>query len=181
MGRQNKFHEVVCGMVSVLDCPLTVKMRTGVYQKNWNAHLLAPKLRDCGVSMVTVRGKARIFRMWYMHVPSHVVHACSIPCQIKIHRTHNMCLNSFLHTKLITFLNTITHTHAHTHTHIHTHPYSHSHTHSHTHAPHISTHTTHITHTYTHIHTHSHTSHITHTYTHTCRYMVALENRGTPN
>ena len=54
MGRQNKFHEVVCGMVSVLDCPLTVKMRTGVYDKSWNAHRLAPKLRDCGVSMVTV-------------------------------------------------------------------------------------------------------------------------------
>ncbi|KAL5493413.1 hypothetical protein EMCRGX_G014591 [Ephydatia muelleri] len=59
MGRQNKFHEVVCGMVSVLDCPLTVKMRTGVYDKSWNAHRLAPKLRDCGVSMVTIHGRSR--------------------------------------------------------------------------------------------------------------------------
>ena len=55
MERQNKFQEIVCGMVSVLDCPLTVKMRTGVYVKNWIAHKLVPKLRDLGVSMATVR------------------------------------------------------------------------------------------------------------------------------
>lgn len=39
----------------VLDIPLTVKMRTGIYDKNWNAHKLLPKLRDWGVTMVTVR------------------------------------------------------------------------------------------------------------------------------
>ena len=54
MGRQTRFEGVVRGMVDVLDCPLTVKMRTGIYKKNWNAHKLIPKLRDCGVSLVTV-------------------------------------------------------------------------------------------------------------------------------
>ena len=39
-----------------MDCPLTVKMRAGVYNKNWNAHTLAPKLREWGVQLVTVSG-----------------------------------------------------------------------------------------------------------------------------
>ena len=54
MGRQTRFEGIVKGMVEVLDCPLTVKMRTGIHKKNWNAHKLVPKLRDWGVSMVTV-------------------------------------------------------------------------------------------------------------------------------
>ncbi len=55
MGRHTRFESIVRGMREVLDCPLTVKMRTGIYKKNWNAHKLIPKLRDWGVSMVTVR------------------------------------------------------------------------------------------------------------------------------
>lgn len=55
MGRHTRFETIVRGMVEVLDCPLTVKMRAGIYKKNWNAHKLAPKLREWGVSMVTVR------------------------------------------------------------------------------------------------------------------------------
>ena len=34
--------------------PITVKMRTGIYDKNWNAHELIPKIRDWGASLVTV-------------------------------------------------------------------------------------------------------------------------------
>lgn len=55
MGRHTRFEGIVRGMVEVLDCPLTVKMRTGIYKKNWNAHKLIPKLREWGVSMATVR------------------------------------------------------------------------------------------------------------------------------
>lgn len=54
MGRHTRFEGIVRGMVEVLDCPLTVKMRTGIYNKNWNAHKLVPKLRDWGVSLMTV-------------------------------------------------------------------------------------------------------------------------------
>ena len=54
MGRATRFEGIVRGMVEVLDCPLTVKMRTGIYSKNWTAHKFIPKLRDWGVSMVTV-------------------------------------------------------------------------------------------------------------------------------
>lgn len=54
MGHHTRFEGIVRGMVDVLDCPLTVKMRTGIYNKNWNAHNLIPKLRAWGVSMVTV-------------------------------------------------------------------------------------------------------------------------------
>jgi len=53
MGRQTRFEGIVRGMQEVLDCPLTVKMRAGIYKKNWNAHRLIPKLRDWGVSLVT--------------------------------------------------------------------------------------------------------------------------------
>lgn len=55
MDRHTRFEGIVRGMVDVLDCPLTVKMRTGIYNKNWNAHNLIPKLKAWGVSMVTVR------------------------------------------------------------------------------------------------------------------------------
>lgn len=54
MGRYTRFEGIVRGMVEVLDCPLTVKMRTGIYNKNWNAHKLVAKLKDWGVSMMTV-------------------------------------------------------------------------------------------------------------------------------
>ena len=42
-----------------MNVPLTVKMRTGIYDKNWNAHTIVPKLREWGVSMVTIHGRSR--------------------------------------------------------------------------------------------------------------------------
>lgn len=71
MTRHTRFESIVRGMVEVytyklyltkhiilsfqvLDIPLTVKMRTGIHDKNWNAHKLLPKLRDWGVAMTTV-------------------------------------------------------------------------------------------------------------------------------
>lgn len=59
MGRQTRFEGIVRGMVEVLDCPLTVKMRAGIHKKNWNAHKLVPKLKEWGVSLVTVRSKVK--------------------------------------------------------------------------------------------------------------------------
>lgn len=59
MGRHTRFESIVRGMVTVLDCPLTVKMRAGLLNKSWNAHLLAPKLRDWGVSLVSIHGRSR--------------------------------------------------------------------------------------------------------------------------
>ena len=55
MGRQTRFEGIVSGMVEVLECPVTVKMRTGIYKRNWNAHKLVPRLREWGISMVTVK------------------------------------------------------------------------------------------------------------------------------
>ena len=55
MERHTRFEGIVRGMVEVVDCPLTVKMRTGVHNRNWNAHKLMPKLKDWGVAMATVR------------------------------------------------------------------------------------------------------------------------------
>ena len=54
MGRERKFEHIVKGMTSVLDVPLTVKMRTGIYNDRPNAHTLVPKLRDWGVALTTV-------------------------------------------------------------------------------------------------------------------------------
>lgn len=64
MGRATRLEGIVDGMSAVLDCPLTVKMRTGIRKKNWNAHKLVHKLRDRGVSMVTVSEH---------HIECHVV------------------------------------------------------------------------------------------------------------
>lgn len=54
IGRLNKFEQIIRGMNSVLDVPLTVKMRTGIFDNKNIAHTVIPKLRDWGVSMVTV-------------------------------------------------------------------------------------------------------------------------------
>ena len=55
IGRVNKFERMVRGMVAVMgDVPLTVKTRTGIYNNQPTAHTLIPKLRDCGVQMMTV-------------------------------------------------------------------------------------------------------------------------------
>ncbi|NWS76680.1 DUS3L synthase, partial [Crotophaga sulcirostris] len=59
MTRSNKFEQIVRGMDSVLDVPLTVKIRTGVQEKVNVAHKLIPKLREWGASMVTLHGRSR--------------------------------------------------------------------------------------------------------------------------
>ncbi|XP_069734031.1 tRNA-dihydrouridine(47) synthase [NAD(P)(+)]-like isoform X2 [Phaenicophaeus curvirostris] len=59
MTRSNKFEQIVRGMNSVLDVPLTVKIRTGVQEKINVAHKLIPKLREWGTSMVTLHGRSR--------------------------------------------------------------------------------------------------------------------------
>ncbi|NXB76653.1 DUS3L synthase, partial [Donacobius atricapilla] len=57
MTRSNKFEQIVRGMNSVLDVPLTVKIRTGVQEKVNVAHKIIPRIREWGASMVTVRGR----------------------------------------------------------------------------------------------------------------------------
>ena len=51
-------------MKSVLDIPLTVKMRVGIMDNKNIAHLIAPKLRDWGVSMATVSTLCNL--IWYI-------------------------------------------------------------------------------------------------------------------
>ncbi len=60
MSRHTRYETIIRGMVEVLDCPLTAKMRTGLLDKNWNAHKLVPKLRDWGVALVTVRHRLHV-------------------------------------------------------------------------------------------------------------------------
>ncbi|NXA56048.1 DUS3L synthase, partial [Nothocercus julius] len=59
MTRSNKFEQIVRGMNSVLDVPLTVKIRTGVQEKINVAHKIIPKIREWGASMVTLHGRSR--------------------------------------------------------------------------------------------------------------------------
>ncbi|XP_053324043.1 tRNA-dihydrouridine(47) synthase [NAD(P)(+)]-like isoform X2 [Spea bombifrons] len=59
MNRTNKFEQIIKGMKSVLDVPLTVKIRTGVHENHNLAHKLIPKLREWGVSLVTLHGRSR--------------------------------------------------------------------------------------------------------------------------
>ncbi|MGH0133434.1 UNVERIFIED_CONTAM: hypothetical protein FKN15_032324 [Acipenser sinensis] len=59
MTRTNKFEQIVKGMNSVLDVPLTVKIRTGVQEKVSIAHKLIPDLKNWGVSLVTLHGRSR--------------------------------------------------------------------------------------------------------------------------
>lgn len=59
MTRTSKFEQIVRGMNSVLDVPLTVKIRTGVQQNCNIAHKLIPEMKKWGVSLVTLHGRSR--------------------------------------------------------------------------------------------------------------------------
>ncbi|KFV63191.1 tRNA-dihydrouridine(47) synthase [NAD(P)(+)]-like, partial [Dryobates pubescens] len=59
MTRANKFEQIVRGMNSVLDVPLTVKIRTGVQEKVNVAHKIIPRIREWGAAMVTLHGRSR--------------------------------------------------------------------------------------------------------------------------
>lgn len=54
MGRVSKFEQIVKGMTAVLDVPLTVKVRTGIYSDRNIAHTLMPKLKMWDVALCTV-------------------------------------------------------------------------------------------------------------------------------
>lgn len=62
MGRQAKFEQIVKGMKSVMNVPLTVKLRTGIYEYKNIAHTIVPHLRDWGVSLTTLHGRSRMQR-----------------------------------------------------------------------------------------------------------------------
>lgn len=57
LDRRSRLQHIVTGMRSVLDVPLTVKIRTGVFSQK--SHTLLPLLREWGVSMVTLHGRTR--------------------------------------------------------------------------------------------------------------------------
>lgn len=59
MTRTRKFEQIIKGMNYVLDVPLTVKIRTGVQEKNNIAHKLIPEMKKWGVSMITLHGRSR--------------------------------------------------------------------------------------------------------------------------
>ncbi|XP_077362819.1 tRNA-dihydrouridine(47) synthase [NAD(P)(+)]-like isoform X2 [Festucalex cinctus] len=59
MTRTRKFEQIIRGMNYVLDVPLTVKIRTGVQEKNNIAHKLIPEMKNWGVSMITLHGRSR--------------------------------------------------------------------------------------------------------------------------
>ncbi|XP_069770443.1 tRNA-dihydrouridine(47) synthase [NAD(P)(+)]-like [Narcine bancroftii] len=59
MNRLTKLEQIARGMNSVLDVPLTAKLRTGIHEKVNIAHKIIPTLRDCGLSMVTLHGRSR--------------------------------------------------------------------------------------------------------------------------
>ena len=58
MGRVPKLEQIIKGMTSVLDVPLTVKMRTGIYTDKNTAHTLIPQLRDWNVALTTVQASS---------------------------------------------------------------------------------------------------------------------------
>ena len=54
LDKPNRLERIVKGMTSVLDVPLTVKLRTGITSYKNVAHHLLPRLRDWGVSLASV-------------------------------------------------------------------------------------------------------------------------------
>ncbi|CAG5104096.1 Similar to DUS3L: tRNA-dihydrouridine(47) synthase [NAD(P)()]-like (Homo sapiens) [Cotesia congregata] len=59
LNRTNVLQNVVKSVSQVLDIPLTIKTRMGVYMDKPIAHNLMPKFREWGASMITVHGRSR--------------------------------------------------------------------------------------------------------------------------
>lgn len=58
-GKGSKFERVVRSMSHVMDIPLSIKLRTGIYQNSPNAHELIPKLKIWGANLVTIHGRSK--------------------------------------------------------------------------------------------------------------------------
>ena len=55
MGKATKLEQICRSMIGVMgNTPLTVKLRKGVFDDRNVAHQIIPRLRDAGVSLVTV-------------------------------------------------------------------------------------------------------------------------------
>ncbi|CAG5132709.1 unnamed protein product [Candidula unifasciata] len=60
MGKATKLEQICRSMIGVMgNTPLTVKLRTGVFDNKNVAHNILPRLRDAGVSLVTLHGRSR--------------------------------------------------------------------------------------------------------------------------
>lgn len=59
MGRLNKLEKIIRGMVEVSDIPITIKMRTGIYENKNTAHKVVPLVKEWGVSAVSLHGRTR--------------------------------------------------------------------------------------------------------------------------
>lgn len=60
MAHPNKLLKSIKGMKSIMGAlPLTVKLRTGIYEEKNIAHSLIPKIKECGVELFTLHGRTR--------------------------------------------------------------------------------------------------------------------------
>jgi tRNA-dihydrouridine synthase 3 len=57
--RPNRMKDIIQSMSSILNCPLTLKMRKGYTDKQDIAHLLLPKVAEWGAAAVTLHGRTR--------------------------------------------------------------------------------------------------------------------------
>jgi len=59
MAKPHRLNKLLQGMYCGASVPITVKMRTGIYDGKPTAHNLMPSLRNCGISAITIHGRSR--------------------------------------------------------------------------------------------------------------------------
>ncbi|RKP34807.1 hypothetical protein BJ085DRAFT_43555 [Dimargaris cristalligena] len=59
LGSKNKVRRMLQGLNYVLDCPVTVKLRNGIHNKQPIAHELLPQFEQWGASLATLHGRSR--------------------------------------------------------------------------------------------------------------------------
>lgn len=59
MGRPNRLQQIILGMKSILNIPVTVKTRTGLKKDTLIAHELYPKLELCAPDAFTLHGRTK--------------------------------------------------------------------------------------------------------------------------
>jgi tRNA-dihydrouridine synthase 3 len=79
MGSPGKLDRIVTGMSTILNCPLTVKIRTGIFDNKNVAHQLIPRLQKAGASAITLHGRSRQQRYTKLSDWEYIKQCANIP------------------------------------------------------------------------------------------------------
>lgn len=84
MDKPGKLVEMLSGMSSVIDCALTLKIRTGIHDNKPTAHKLISKFQGLNLGLVTLHGRSRQQRYSKLADWSYIEDVCKLSEHIPV-------------------------------------------------------------------------------------------------